>query len=157
MTRPAGVRCPSTDATLPARTTKKSQSRSPSANRTSPGWVLRRRPCAASAAIWASLSRGYAPWRSGVSGGSSDEGFVDIAPAPVLARLERLDDRVTVREGVGPGMTERRRVAAAHVPAGQAQAQVHPRGPQHEAFLAAARGLRRHRADQAQGGIDWPQ
>jgi hypothetical protein len=79
-----------------------------------PGRVTRCRPCAASAAIWASLSRGYAPCRSGVSpAASSDEGFVDIAPAPVLARLERLDDRVTVREGAGPGMTEPRRVAAA--------------------------------------------
>src|SRR5690242_4218116 len=133
--RSSGVPCPSTEATLPARTTTKSQSRSPSANRTSPGWVTQRRPCLASAAIWASLSRGYAPWRSGVSG-TSDEGFVDIAPAPVLARLERLDDRMPVREGVGPGVPERRRVTAAHVPAGQAQAQVHPRGPQSQALLA---------------------
>ena len=71
-------------------------------------------------------------------------------PAPVLARLERLDDRVPDGEGVSPRVPERRRVAAAHVPAGQAQAQVHPLGPQDQAFLAAARRPRRHRADQAQ-------
>src|ERR1700749_3966 len=116
--------------------TKKSLSRSPSANRTSPGWMGRRWPCASSAAIWASLSRGNAPCRSAVS---SDEGFIDIAPAPILARFERLDDRGSDGEGGGPRVPQRGRVAAAHVPAGQAQAQVHPLGPQGQAFLAAAR------------------
>src|ERR1700749_5186679 len=101
--------------------TKKSLSRSPSANRTSPGWMGRRWPCASSAAIWASLSRGNAPYRSGVS---SDEGFVDIAPAPILARLERLDDRVPDGEGVGAGGPQRGRSAGAHVPPGQAHAHV---------------------------------
>ena len=72
-------------------------------------------------------------------GALSDVGFVDIAPAPVLARLERLHDRVPDREGVGARVPQRGRIAAAHVPAGQAQPQVHPRGPQGQAFLAALR------------------
>ena len=45
--------------------------------------------------------------RPGQAVGSSDEGFVDIAPAPVLTRLVRLDDRVPDREGVGTGVAER--------------------------------------------------
>src|ERR1700691_742885 len=153
MTRSSRVPCPAMEATFPPRTTKKSQFLSPSRNRISPESVARRWPWLASAAIWASLSRGYAPCRSGVSAISpqgSDVGFVDIAPAPGLARLERRHDWVPDCEGVPARVPQRRGIAAAYVPAGQAQPQVHPRGPESQALLAALRRPRCHRADQAQ-------
>src|SRR5580698_10028136 len=63
---------------------------------------------------------------SGTEALGSDIGFVDVTPAPVFARLERLHDRVPDRVRMGARMPERRGVAAADVPAGQAQPQVHP-------------------------------
>ena len=48
--------------------------------------------------------------------------LVDVAPAPVFARLERLDDRVVGRPKVLGGVFVRRRVAAADMPARQALA-----------------------------------
>jgi hypothetical protein len=139
MTRSSGAPRPSTTATCPARITKKSQFRSPSANRISSGCALRRWPMEASAAIWASLSRGYAPCRSGVS---SDVGFVDIASAPVVSRLEGHNDRVPDRVGVAAGVPERGRVAAADMPAGQAEPQMHPRRPRrrHSSQPSGVRG-----------------
>src|SRR6201994_425576 len=79
-----------------------------------------------------------------------DVGFVDIAPAPGLARLERRDDRVPGREGVPARVPKRRGITAAHVPAGQAQPQVRPRGPESQALLAALRRPWCHWLDQAQ-------
>src|ERR1700709_2355480 len=60
--------------------------------------------------------------------GSSRACLVDVAPAPVLARLERLDDGVADESGMPPGVPVRRRVAAPDVPAAQAQPQMHPGG-----------------------------
>src|SRR4051794_23134120 len=74
--------------------------------------------------------------------GSSRVGLVDVAPAPVLVRLERLDDGVADQTRMLPGVPVRRGVAAPDVPAGQAQPQVHPRGPHLQALLAALRGAR---------------
>src|SRR6185503_9826610 len=51
---------------------------------------------------------------------------VDVAPAPVLARLEGEHDRVVVLGGVLAGVPVRRGVAAPDLPAREAQAQVHP-------------------------------
>src|SRR5258708_36394355 len=82
-----------------------------------------------------------------------DVGFIDIAPAPGLARLERRDDRVPNREGVPARVPKWRGVAATHVPAGQAQPQVHPRGSESQALLAAPRRPRCHWLDQAQVAI----
>ena len=84
-------------------------------------------------------------------GGHQTYVLVDVAPAPVLARLHGLHDRVADRVRVRAGVPHRRGVAAADVPAGQAQPQVHPRGAEPQAFLAALRGARRHRADRATG------
>ena len=51
------------------------------------------------------------------------------------------------------GVPERRRVAAADVPAGQARPQVHPFRPEPEAFLASVRCLQVHLPDHAQVGV----
>ena len=51
------------------------------------------------------------------------------------------------------GVPERRRVAAADVPAGQARPQVHPFRPEPEAFLASVRCLRVHLPDHARVGV----
>src|ERR1700689_300631 len=85
-----------------------------------------------------------------LSGAGSDVRVVDVAPAPVLARLERPDDRMPDGIGVAAGMTKRGRVAATHVPAGQAQPKVYPRGTQAQAFLAAVGCPGRHGPDEAQ-------
>src|ERR1700728_885064 len=85
-----------------------------------------------------------------VPGAGSHVRFVDVAPAPVLARLERPDDRMPDGVGVAAGMTKRGRVAATHVPAGQAQPKVYPRGTQAQAFLAAVGCPGRHGPDKAQ-------
>ena len=68
--------------------------------------------------------------------GSTDE-LVDVAPGPVLAGLEAADDGVAVTAGVRRRVLAARRVAAADVPAGQAQPQVHPGPAERQALLAA--------------------
>jgi WhiB family transcriptional regulator, redox-sensing transcriptional regulator len=78
--------------------------------------------------IWGGLveperAAAYRAWRAGADMSAllgSDISLIDIAPAPVFARLERLDDRVP--DGMGVSVTERRGIAAANVPAGQAEA-----------------------------------
>src|SRR5262252_3723871 len=72
--------------------------------------------------------------------------LVDVAPAPVLARLERLDDRVVRGVEVLSNMLVLRVVAAADVAADHAQAQMHPSVADLEAVLAAVRAWR-HRAN----------
>src|SRR5690242_11782123 len=74
---------------------------------------------------------------------------IDITSAPALARFERSDDGVADRAGV----PERRRVAAADVPAGQGRPQVHPFRPEPEAFLASVRCLQVYLPDHAQVGV----
>jgi hypothetical protein len=63
---------------------------------------------------------------------------VDIAVAPVLARLGGADDGVADIAGVRGGVLARRVVAAADMPAGVAHAQVHPPTAACEALLAAS-------------------
>src|ERR1700722_11538835 len=80
----------------------------------------------------------------------SDIRLIEVAPAPVLARLEGLHYRVADRIRVGAGMTKWRGVAAADMPARQAQPQVDPGGADPQALLAALGRIRHHRADQAE-------
>src|SRR6185312_6081935 len=78
------------------------------------------------------------PARCGRGGaGRSDDRLVHEAPTPVLAGLERADDRVADLGPVLARVPLRRGVAAADVTAGQAFAQVHPDGAHGEAVLAA--------------------
>src|SRR5690349_14104252 len=63
-----------------------------------------------------------------------------VAPPPVLTRLVRLHDRVTGGVVVGGGVPAGRRVAAADVPAGHADPQVHPAAAGGEALDAAVAG-----------------
>jgi hypothetical protein len=66
-----------------------------------------------------------------------DEGFVHIAPLPVLARLERLDDRVPSVKEVLRSVLILRRIAAADMAADEANAQVDPLLAHLETLLAA--------------------
>jgi hypothetical protein len=63
--------------------------------------------------------------------------FVDVAPAPIFAGLEGLNDRVLGGVEMLCGVTIFRRITAADVPADQAQAKMYPRVAHQEAFLAA--------------------
>src|SRR5436305_15290005 len=71
-----------------------------------------------------------------------DHHLVDVAPAPVLARLERAHEGVVGGVEVAGGVVVLRRVAVADVAAGEAEAQVHPGVPHLQASLTGAR-LRR--------------
>jgi hypothetical protein len=62
---------------------------------------------------------------------------VHKAEPPVLSRLEAPHDRVVRRVKVLRRVGARRTVAASHVPALEAEAQVHPPATRLEAFLAA--------------------
>ena len=62
--------------------------------------------------------------------------LVEIAPAPVLPGLERADQRVPARPMMGGGVAVGRVVTAAHVPAGQTDAQMQPDAPRAQAVLA---------------------
>src|SRR6478752_8976270 len=84
---------------------------------------------------------------------TSDIILVDITPAPVLAGLQGLHDRVPDRMSMRPGVPHGRRIAAAHVPAGQTQSQVYPRCAEPQAFLTAA-GTRTHLANLRHMRID---
>src|SRR5713226_8236443 len=62
--------------------------------------------------------------------------FVDVTPAPVFARLERLDDRVGDFVEVRGRVLVGGAVAATHVTAGHAEPKVHPRAAHAQAVLA---------------------
>src|SRR5260370_7716837 len=75
------------------------------------------------------------------SGGHSSEvkfDLIDIAPAPILAGLERFDDGVLGGMEMLGGVLIFGRIAAPHVPAGEAQAQGYPLVPHLQPFLAPA-------------------
>src|SRR3954453_8807029 len=80
----------------------------------------------------------------------SHELLVHVAPAPVFSGLEGLDDRVPDGVRVPARVAVRGGVAAPDVPAGQAEAQVHPGRADAQAFLAAFRRARRDGPDEAQ-------
>lgn len=77
----------------------------------------------------------------GPGGLTSDEDLVDVAPAPVLARLRAHDEGVVRRSEVLAGVLVLRRVTTSHTTAGEAHPQVEPRITNCETFLAA-RGAR---------------
>src|SRR3989449_11582074 len=68
----------------------------------------------------------------------SHRDLVHVAPAPVLARLERAHDRMLHRPEVLRRVLVLRRVAAPDVPAREAEPQVHPRVADAQALLASA-------------------
>src|SRR5580692_11203033 len=63
--------------------------------------------------------------------------FVDVAPAPVLSRLDRLDDRVLAAMIVLGRVLVLRGIAAAHMAADQAHPQMHPRISRFQTILAS--------------------
>jgi hypothetical protein len=72
--------------------------------------------------------------------------LVNVAPAPFLARLERLDDGMPARAEVFRRVLVPRAVAAADVTAREAQPQVNPSVARLQTFLTALRA-RRHFAN----------
>src|SRR3954469_23498658 len=77
--------------------------------------------------------------------GGQDIHAVDVAPAPVLVRLERLDDRMVCCLEVHARVPVLRAVATADVAAPPAPSPADPRFAQLEAFLAPARARRDRR------------
>src|SRR5262249_9346627 len=78
-----------------------------------------------------------------------EEDLVDVAPGPVLARLERADEGVVRAVEVLGGVLVLRRIAAADVAAGEAEPEVDPAVPHLEALLATV-GVRGDVADLVQ-------
>jgi hypothetical protein len=72
---------------------------------------------------------------------------VDVAPSPVLARLEGLDNWMAGFLVMGGRVTVRRRVAASDVPADQAEPQMYPAVPRRKALGTS---LRSERVDRLQ-------
>jgi hypothetical protein len=79
------------------------------------------------------------PQRSARRSSQLHDEFIDVTPAPGLARFERRDDRVLRGMKMFARMPVLRVVTAAHVPAGSTQSQVHPGIAQLEALLATVR------------------
>ncbi len=77
--------------------------------------------------------------RQRVGGGRSHDRLVNEAPAPILSRLEGLDDRMARSVEMSGGVPIGRIVATPHVTAGQAQTQVHPFPAHFQAILASFR------------------
>jgi hypothetical protein len=67
----------------------------------------------------------------------SNHRLVHIAPTPILARLKRLDDRVTGRVEMLSRVPVWRGIAAADMAAGEAQAQMYPPTADPQAIFAA--------------------
>ena len=68
--------------------------------------------------------------------------MINVAVAPILARFERLDDRMPGCDEVLRGVLILARVAAADVSAATAQSQMHPRIACLQTLLAAMRARR---------------
>ena len=68
--------------------------------------------------------------------------LVDVAPGPLLASLQRADDRVRRPNRMRSRMTVRRRVAAADMAAFEADPQMEPLAAHLQALLAAVHRLR---------------
>src|ERR1043166_8383356 len=76
-------------------------------------------------------------WRRAI--GQIEHDLVDVAPAPALGRIIALDHRMAGGAEMFGGVAVGRAVAAADVPAGAAQPQVHPDRAALEALLAPDR------------------
>ncbi len=85
----------------------------------------------------------------------SDHRFVHVTPAPILSRLEGLDDRMLTFVKMLPGVLQRRGIKAADVTEGKAQAQVYPARLDSQAFLAAF-GTRHYIANDCGSTIAFP-
>src|SRR5215469_12884408 len=83
-------------------------------------------------------------------GPSSDVDVVDVAPAPVFARLERLGDRVPDGECVPASVAHRGGVTTPDMTARQAEPQMYPAGAEFQTLLAALGGPWRYRTNQHQ-------
>lgn len=82
-------------------------------------------------------------------GGSSQRikhQFIDVAPAPILAKFKRLNNRMARIVEVSRRVFVGRRIAATDVAASHAQAQVQPLVADAKAIFTTA-GARRHRPD----------
>src|SRR5208282_4036249 len=79
-------------------------------------------------------------------GTALDFHVVDVAPSPVLSRLERLHDRVVDGTEVLRRVFVFRTVAASDVPTGETQPEMHPFITSFQAFLASV-CARRHFSD----------
>ena len=85
----------------------------------------------------------------------SKRDLVLVAPAPVLPRLERADDRMLGRPRVRRGMAVRRGITASDVPTRQTETQVNPPAPDPQAVLAPRNALReRGHLDRVEMGAD---
>jgi hypothetical protein len=71
-----------------------------------------------------------------------EENLIRVAPAPILTRLKRFNDRMAGQVGMLGGMLILRVVAATYMPTGLTQAQVNPAISHLHAFLTTicARG-----------------
>jgi hypothetical protein len=84
---------------------------------------------------------------------SSDVAVVDVAPAPVFARLKRPGDRVPDDECMSASVAQRGRVATPDVPARKAEPQMYPDGAKFQTLLAPLGGPWRYRTNQHQMSI----
>src|SRR5215207_1102971 len=73
--------------------------------------------------------------------GNQEREVIDVAPGPLLARLERADQRVTALVRVGGGMAVGRVVAAPDLSALEADPQMQPRVAHGQTLLTALDGL----------------
>ena len=83
--------------------------------------------------------------RGSIELGHEHRGPVDVAPRPLLARLERPDERVSFGVCVGRCVTVRRVVAATDVPALEADPQMEPWVPRDETLLTSVDAFREDR------------
>jgi len=83
---------------------------------------------------------------------ASSERLVDVAPAPILTGLERLNDRVSGDMEMVSSVSVRRRIATTNMSACQTYSKMYPNTPDSEAILAPLRA-RRDRSDGTQMGI----
>lgn len=83
-----------------------------------------------------------------------DVGLIDIAPAPVLTRLEGLYERMVGRVEVLSGMLILRGVAAADVSTSLADAQMHPGIPECQTFFTTI-GAGSNLVDQIEMCTNW--
>src|SRR6202007_2548078 len=91
-----------------------------------------------SSIVWPSIIAGDgAELRRGPVG-KIEESLVHVAPAPGFGRIVALDDGMPGGVEMPGRVLVGRLVAAAHMPAGPADAQMHPPAADLEAFLAAA-------------------
>jgi len=70
---------------------------------------------------------------------SSHFDLVHVTPTPIFARFERFDNGVLAPVEVFGGMPVRRAVTTSHVPAREAQAQMHPACADLQAIFASVR------------------